>query len=318
MPSSRSRGRRDKKQNRKRSSSGRRDRDRDRKRSTRNRSGSRSRSPAASKKREQSRSRGRRTGDHEREKRNERRRDDVDSRDRGSGKSSARPATGAAKDRDYREEKPRGRRNHGSRGRSKDSRGRRDDSRGQKNSSPAPAIAQNPLVWLDFEIEQYNGSKSTHRVEIELFEHIVPETADRFQRFCRIGSYENVPMHRIIPGFMAQGGDISHFDGTGGLPKGETRWYPDENFVLKHLGGKYLLSCANAGKNTNSAQFFITFGRALPHLDGKHVVFGQVVDRLKTAKRVMQMIENCGDRSGVPRRKVTIVDCGEILDEEGN
>ncbi|CAD7937267.1 unnamed protein product [Amoebophrya sp. A25] len=189
-------------------------------------------------------------------------------------------------------------------------------------NSRKPKLPTNPLVFLDLEFRPLRGgyagsSAKRYRLEIELYEDIVPETADRFQGFCRRGDYEDVPFHRIIPGFMAQGGDISNRDGTGGLPKGRTEFYKDENFICKHSGGKYLLSCANNGdRNTNSAQFFITLGKALPHLDGKHCVFGEVRDRLGTRAKVMRKLEGAGSKGGEPKAEVMIVDCGEILEGE--
>merc|ERR1712194_923406 len=110
--------------------------------------------------------------------------------------------------------------------------------------------------------------------------------------------------HRIIPGFMCQGGDFTKGDGTGG----ESIWgnkFPDENFKLRH-SGVGCLSMANAGPNTNGSQFFICTGET-PHLNGKHVVFGKVVLGLQ----VLMAMERVGSGSGKPSKKVTIRDCGE-------
>lgn len=209
----------------------------------------------------------------------------------------------------------------------------RGDQHERKKTPPKKPKKPNPCVWLDvgfgpdFNPTNRVGIKREHprRLHIELFEDVCPLTTDRFQGFCRRGEYENTPFHRIIPGFMAQSGDFTNRDGTGGLPKSQNgKYYDDENFTLKHDAGKYLLSCANLGSpNTNSAQFFITFGHRLAHLDGKHTVFGQVIGvpmvdgRAVPAHKdklveTMTMLENCGSASGQVKRKVNILDCGEV------
>ena len=117
--------------------------------------------------------------------------------------------------------------------------------------------------------------------------------------------------HRVIPGFMAQGGDITHGDGTGGESI-YGRTFKDENFKIKHNQAG-LLSMANSGPNTNGSQFFITF-KATPHLDGKHVVFGRVVG----GEAIMKVLESCAiDRkTDRPRKSIIISDCGEVPQED--
>ena len=138
----------------------------------------------------------------------------------------------------------------------------------------------NPRVFFDVEI----GGKNAGRIIMELFKNVVPRTAENFRQLCTNESkkfssngkplhYKGSIFHRVIPGFMMQGGDFTAFNGTGGESI-YGRTFPDENFTIKHTT-RGLLSMANAGKNTNGSQFFITFAPS-PHLNGKHTVFGRV------------------------------------------
>ncbi|CAM9261816.1 unnamed protein product [Sphacelaria rigidula] len=148
---------------------------------------------------------------------------------------------------------------------------------------------------------------------------MVPRTAENFRALCTgekpRGSsgfplcYLGNIFHRIRPEFMAQGGDITREDGSGGESiYGPT--FDDESFLLKHDQAG-LLSMANSGRNSNSSQFFITFA-PLPWLDGKHVVFGKVIDGME----IVRQIEDCGTSSGEPTRRVQIAECGQIQDEQ--
>jgi cyclophilin family peptidyl-prolyl cis-trans isomerase len=116
------------------------------------------------------------------------------------------------------------------------------------------------------------------RIIIELFANVAPRTAENFRQLCTgtMGDdlhYRGTAFHRVINRFMLQGGDLQHTDGSGGASiYGDS--FEDENFLLKHETGG-LLSMANSGPNTNGSQFFLTTVNC-PHLDGKHVVFGQV------------------------------------------
>lgn len=170
---------------------------------------------------------------------------------------------------------------------------------------------KNPSVFLDLSID----GDPVERIVIELFANVVPKTAENFLALCTgekgIGKTTGKPLHykgsyfhRIIKGFMAQGGDFSKGDGTGGesIYGGK---FADENFRMKHDGAG-LLSMANCGSNTNGSQFFITFKRQ-PHLDGKHVVFGKVVKGMETLKKIEQL----GTADGKPARPIKIVDCGK-------
>jgi peptidyl-prolyl isomerase H (cyclophilin H) len=157
---------------------------------------------------------------------------------------------------------------------------------------------------------------SAGRVKIELFADVCPKTAENFRQFCTgehrksslpIG-YKECPFHRIIKGFMIQGGDFENMDGTGRYSiYGNS--FSDENFVLRHTGPG-LLSMANSGPNTNGCQFFITCAKT-DHLDGKHVVFGKVID--EESMLVVRKIENvpCG-QGNKPKLPVTIEQCGEL------
>ena len=164
----------------------------------------------------------------------------------------------------------------------------------------------NPRVFFDISI----GGKTAGRVIFELYANVVPNTAENFRALCtgEKGNnlhYKGSIFHRIIPEFMIQGGDFTKFNGTGGKSiYGEK--FADENFKIKHTK-EGLLSMANAGKNTNGSQFFVTTVPC-PWLDGKHVVFGEVLEGYEIIKN----IEAKGDRDGKPLAKVKIEDCGEL------
>ncbi|MBN9688539.1 MULTISPECIES: peptidylprolyl isomerase [unclassified Corallococcus] len=169
----------------------------------------------------------------------------------------------------------------------------------------------NPKVYFDMSI----GGQPAGRIVMELFRDIVPKTAENFRALCtgekgtgRSGKplhYKGSLFHRVIPDFMCQGGDFTRGNGTGGESVyGEK--FEDENFELGHTGPG-ILSMANAGPNTNCSQFFITTARA-SWLDGKHVVFGHVVEGMDVVKK----IEGVGSQSGATREPVKIEACGEL------
>lgn len=168
-----------------------------------------------------------------------------------------------------------------------------------------------PRVYFDINI----GGTSEGRITFELYNDIVPQTAENFRCLCtgergqgRAGKplhFLNSKFHRIIPQFMCQGGDFTRGNGTGGESIYGDR-FRDENFQERHTK-PYLLSMANAGPNTNGSQFFITTV-ACPWLDGKHVVFGQVVE----GDQIVRNMEAQGSQNGQTKKEVSITGCGQI------
>jgi peptidyl-prolyl isomerase F (cyclophilin D) len=166
-----------------------------------------------------------------------------------------------------------------------------------------------PRCYLDITA---NGKK-LGRIVVELRQDVVPKTAENFRALCtgeKGFGFKGSPFHRIIPGFMCQGGDFTEFNGQGGKSIYGDR-FDDENFELKHATG--VLSMANRGPNTDGSQFYICTGptKSLSYLDGHYVVFGRVVQGMD----VVSKIENLGSQSGKPRAKVIIEDCGELKPE---
>ncbi|KAL3794392.1 hypothetical protein HJC23_012929 [Cyclotella cryptica] len=167
------------------------------------------------------------------------------------------------------------------------------------------------------------------KVVFQLYKDKCPITCNNFLAICRSKStakrsptngndmaeptYRGTEFHRIIPGFMIQGGDFTNFDGTGGHAASTTNnglpTFNDENFSVSH-SSEGILSMANRGKNTNGSQFFITLNKTL-HLDGKHVAFGRVVEGMEVVREVGKVETEGGNGRPVRLQRVVIVDCGE-------
>jgi len=184
--------------------------------------------------------------------------------------------------------------------------------------SPDP-VHDGPLPQVFFDVAR--GGEPLGRVRMVLYADTVPRTAENFRALCTgekgkcsaDGAHADVPLHykgcafhRVIGGFMIQGGDFTMGDGTGGESIYGAK-FEDEAFLDRHRGAG-LLSMANAGPGTNGSQFFITLG-ATPHLDGKHVVFGRVVE----GQDVVELIgATPTDGNDKPKSEVVITDCGEL------
>ncbi|KAL4075624.1 cyclophilin-like domain-containing protein [Scleroderma yunnanense] len=171
------------------------------------------------------------------------------------------------------------------------------------------ASTTRPVVFMDVNI----GETPAGRIKMELFSDIVPKTAENFRQLCtgehrqnsRPIGYKGATFHSV-PNFMCQGGDFLNGDGSGSLSiYGKN--FPDENFQEQHTGPG-LLSMANSGPNTNGCQFFITTAKC-EFLDGKHVVFGRVVDGMLTLRRIEAVPTGPNNR---PKLVVKITECGEM------
>lgn len=160
----------------------------------------------------------------------------------------------------------------------------------------------NKYVTMDILQEDFMATDRKSRIVIELYTSVVPKTVENFYQICKNNSYAGVPFHRVINNFMIQGGDITKKDGTGGTSIYSGQSFNDENFTLKH-DSEGLLSMANSGPNTNLSQFFITLAPA-PHLDGKHVIFGKVIQGFEHIQNIGSSPVDFNDK---PVQNISIV-----------
>lgn len=176
---------------------------------------------------------------------------------------------------------------------------------------PYEPVSTNPIVFMDITVEGDHAG----RITMELFHDVVPQTAENFRSLCTSErgfgraplTYKGVPFHRVIPGFVLQGGDILSKDGRGNESIFGYR-FPDESFqgkAGKHLPGT--IAMASSGPNENGSQFFFNLKRSA-HLDGKLVVFGQVLQGWDVVREVSKA---CGSRCGTPVSRAWISECGQ-------
>lgn len=164
------------------------------------------------------------------------------------------------------------------------------------------------LVYFDVEI----GGEMVGRIEMGLYGEAAPRTCENFRVLCTAEqgkklSYEDTPFHRIIGGFMVQGGDITRGNGTGGASIYDGPFKCEQGGLRLCHDGAGVLSMANRGRDTNTSQFFITLVPTA-HLDGKHVVFG----RVQKGMEIVQQLEAIGSRNGKTSTTASIRQCGEL------
>lgn len=169
---------------------------------------------------------------------------------------------------------------------------------------PSPRLPR-PRAYLDISI----GESELRRIVIELATDVVPKTAKNFINLCTdspLGSYKRTNIHNVTKGVYVVAGDILNGNGTGGhaaLVEGD-RFFPDENFALQ-FSERGVVGMANGGVDRNASQFFVTL-KPLPHLNGRNVAFGKIIEGLDNLKA----LESVYCIRGRPLSKITIGDCG--------
>jgi cyclophilin family peptidyl-prolyl cis-trans isomerase len=194
-------------------------------------------------------------------------------------------------------------------------------------------VAAAPIQYAYFDVVHYPGSnrppRDLGRLHMALYSSLAPMTCKNFRTICSGHfplkqqhlnpftrrpithyTYSNTVIHRVIPGFMVQGGDITHMNGTGPSPSIYGGFFKDETFKIK-FNRPYLLAMANTGaKNTNGSQWFITTAPA-PHLNNTHVAFGEVFD--SHSKLIIKDMESLGSQNGtITQGNIVIKNCGMV------